>query len=159
MKSSKAQILAKFHKIPVLRFEDQQLTSFSGLLIFQQLFQRIQLKRRLRACFAHLTLSPIFGRHLVVLLLVVHLLLGFRRLREVDYYRPVLDAMWEMFGPSRLIYASNWPVSALFAPLATVQGIVADYFRGQGREAEEQVFARTGQAAYRWVERKTNQRN
>ncbi len=87
MKFSKAQILAKFHKIPVLRFEDQQLTSFSGLLIFQQLFQRIQLKQRLRACFAHLTLSPIFGRHLVVLLLVVHLLLGFRRLREVDYYR------------------------------------------------------------------------
>lgn len=87
MKSSKAQILAKFHKIPVLRFEDQELTSFSGLLIFQQLFQRIQLKQRLRACFAHLTLSPIFGRHLVVLLLIVHLLLGFRRLREVDYYR------------------------------------------------------------------------
>ena len=26
MKSSKAQILAKFHKIPVLRFEDQELT-------------------------------------------------------------------------------------------------------------------------------------
>jgi hypothetical protein len=31
--------------------------------------------------------SPIFGRHLVVLLVIVHLLLGFRRLREVDYYR------------------------------------------------------------------------
>jgi len=87
VKSSKAQILAKFHKIPVLRFEDQELTSFSGLLIFQQLFQRIQLKQRLKACFAHLTLSPIFGRHLVVLLLIVHLLLGFRRLREVVYYR------------------------------------------------------------------------
>jgi hypothetical protein len=34
-----------------------------------------------------LRLSPIFGRHLVVVLVVVHLLLGFRRLREVDYYR------------------------------------------------------------------------
>jgi hypothetical protein len=31
--------------------------------------------------------SPIFGRHLVVMLLMVHLLLGFRRLRELDYYR------------------------------------------------------------------------
>ena len=61
MKSSKAQILAKFHKIPVLRFEDQELTSFSGLLIFQQLFQRIQLKQRLKACFAHLKLSPMAG--------------------------------------------------------------------------------------------------
>jgi len=87
VKSSKAQIQAKFHKFPVIRFEDQQLTSFSGLLIFQQLFKRMDLKQRLKRCFAHLKVSPIFGRHLVVLLLIIHLLLGFRRLREVDYYR------------------------------------------------------------------------
>ena len=87
MKSSKAQITAKFHKIPMIRFEDQQLTSFSGLLIFQLLFKRINLKKRLRKCFSHLKVSPIFGRHLVVMLIVVHLLIGFRRLREVDYYR------------------------------------------------------------------------
>jgi hypothetical protein len=87
VKSSKAQIQAKYHKIPVIRFEDQKLTSFSGLLIFQVLFGRIKLKQRLKKCFTHLKVSPIFGRHLVVLLLIVHLLLGFRRLREVDYYR------------------------------------------------------------------------
>ena len=87
MKSSKSQIQAKYHKIPVIRFEDQQLTSFSGLLIFQQLFKRIELKNRLKKCFAHLKVSPIFGRHLVVMLLIIHLLIGFRRLREVDYYR------------------------------------------------------------------------
>jgi hypothetical protein len=56
-------------------------------LIFQALFQRIHLKDRLRNCFSHLKTSPIFGRHLVVLLVIVHLLLGFRRLRELDYYR------------------------------------------------------------------------
>jgi hypothetical protein len=87
VKSSKAQIQAKYHKIPVIRFEDQQLTSFSGLLIFQLLFKRIDLKQRLKKCFAHLKVSPIFGRHLIVLLIIVHLLIGFRRLREVDYYR------------------------------------------------------------------------
>jgi hypothetical protein len=87
VKSSKAQITAKFHKIPVIRFEDQQLTSFSGLLIFQLLFKRLNLKQRLKKCFSHLNISPIFGRHLIVLLLIVHLLIGFRRLREVDYYR------------------------------------------------------------------------
>ena len=88
MKSRKAQIQAKFHKIPTIRFEDQKLlTSFSGLLVFQALFSRINLKRRLKQCFRHMKMSPIFGRHLVVLLLIVHLLLGFRRLREVDYYR------------------------------------------------------------------------
>jgi hypothetical protein len=41
----------------------------------------------MKKCFTHLKVSPIFGRHLVVLLLIVHLILGFRRLREVDYYR------------------------------------------------------------------------
>ena len=87
MKSSKAQITAKFHKIPMIRFEDQQLTSFSGLLIFQLFFKRINLKKRLKKCFAHLTASPIFGRHLIVMLIIIHLLIGFRRLREVDYYR------------------------------------------------------------------------
>jgi hypothetical protein len=87
VKSSKSQIQAKYHKIPVIRFEDQQLTSFSGLLIFQQLFKRIELKNRLKKCFVHLKVSPIFGRHLVVMLLIIHLLIGFRRLREVDYYR------------------------------------------------------------------------
>jgi hypothetical protein len=87
VKSSKAQIHAKYHKIPAIRFEDQKLTSFSGLLIFQTLFSRMNLKNRLKKCFSHQKVSPIFGHHLVVLLLIVHLLLGFRRLREVDYYR------------------------------------------------------------------------
>jgi hypothetical protein len=87
VKSRKAQIQAKCHKIPAIRFEDQRLTSFSGLLIFQALFMRMNMKQRLKKCFSHLKISPIFGRHLVVLLLIVHLLLGFRRLREVDYYR------------------------------------------------------------------------
>ena len=87
MKSSKAQIMSKFHRIPEIRFEDQQITSFSGLLIFQLFFTQINLKQQLKKCFSHLKVSPIFGRHLVVLLLIVHLLLGFRRLREIDYYR------------------------------------------------------------------------
>ena len=87
MKSSKSEIQAKYHKIPTIHFEDQKLTSFSGILVFQLLFKRLELKERLKKCFANLKASPIFGRHLVVLLLVVHLLLGFRRMREVDYYR------------------------------------------------------------------------
>ena len=87
VKSSKAQIYTKFHKIPEIQFEDQQLTSFSGLLIFQLLFKRINLKNKLKKCFAHMKVSPIFSHHLIVILLVVHLILGFRRLRQIDYYR------------------------------------------------------------------------
>src|SRR5882672_8513964 len=73
--------------------------------------------------------------------------------RDVEFYRPVLDAMREMFGPKRLIYGSNWPVSERFASLATVQGIIGDYFRSHGRRVEEQFFALSAKAAYRWVPR------
>lgn len=87
MKSSKAQIYAKYHKISTIRFEDQQLTSFSGLLIFQLLFKQIDLKNKLKNCFSHVTKFPSFKHHLIVMLLIIHLILGFRRLREVNYYR------------------------------------------------------------------------
>ena len=87
VKSSKAQIYTKFHKIPEINFEERQLTSFVGVLIFQVLFKRLRLKQKLKNCFSHLKLSPIFGHHIIVLLLIVHLILGFRRIREIDYYR------------------------------------------------------------------------
>ncbi len=87
MKPTKAAVRRNLHSLPVLRFEDQRLTSFSGLILFQQLFAQLHLKERLRACFAHLRVSPIFGHHRVVLLLVVHLLLGYRQLRDIRFYR------------------------------------------------------------------------
>jgi L-fuconolactonase len=73
--------------------------------------------------------------------------------RDVQFYTPVLDTMREIFGPERLIYASNWPVSERFAPLGTVQGIVHDYFRSHGGQEEEEVFSRNGKRAYRWRDR------
>ena len=51
MKSSKSSINRKTHAVPNLRFEDQKLTSFSGLTVFQTLFDHLSLKNSLRACF------------------------------------------------------------------------------------------------------------
>ena len=48
MKYSKQAVLARFHKLPELRFEDQKLTSFGGVIVFQVLFQRLHLKARLK---------------------------------------------------------------------------------------------------------------
>jgi L-fuconolactonase len=77
--------------------------------------------------------------------------------RDAEFYPPVLDAMQRLFGPERLIYASNWPVSERFAPLATVQGLIGDYFRSHGRRAEEQVFSETARTAHQWVQREKSQ--
>lgn len=87
MKYSRSAVHRKTHRIPALRFEDQRLTSFSGLVLLQALFGRVQLKAKLQSCFAHLRVHPIFGHATVVLQLVVHLLLGYRELRDSRFYR------------------------------------------------------------------------
>jgi hypothetical protein len=88
VKPSRAQTHSRVHRIPSLRFEpEQRLTSYAGIIVFQALFQRLRLKERLRRCYAHLGLQPIYGLHTLMVLLIVHLLLGFRRLRGLDYYR------------------------------------------------------------------------
>lgn len=85
MKLSRKQVRQSTHAIPRLQFEDQQLTSFSGLLLFQVLFSRVALKERLRRCFAES--GAIYGRAQLMLGLIVHLLLGYRELREARYYQ------------------------------------------------------------------------
>ena len=111
MKSSRAAVHRKTHALPELRFEEQQLTSFSGMVLIQQLFAHLRLKERLRRCFRHLTKTPIFGWPSIVLLLIVHALLGYRDLRHIRYYNDDLHwssvswgfvgyPMWQRFrGP------------------------------------------------------------
>jgi predicted TIM-barrel fold metal-dependent hydrolase len=73
--------------------------------------------------------------------------------KEVDFYRPVLDALWSIFGEDRLIYGSNWPVSERAGSYETVFNIAATYFRGKGETAAEKFFAKNAQAAYKWQAR------
>jgi len=88
MKPTRSSVHRKTHAVPTLRFdESQKLTSFAGLVLFQKLFALLDLKARLRGCYDHMTVHPIFGHATIVLLLVVHLLLGYRRLRELAYYQ------------------------------------------------------------------------
>jgi len=87
MKCSRSDIRRKIHALPKLRFEDQPLTSFSGLVIFQRLIEHLKFKEQLGRCFGHLNVTPIFGHSRIVLLLMTHLLLGYRPLRHMRYYQ------------------------------------------------------------------------
>jgi hypothetical protein len=86
MKLSRSQVRRKSHALPQLRFEDQQLTSFSGLVLFQALFDRLDLRNRLQKCFGQLQPSRAYGYAIVVFSLVVHILLGYRHLRDSRFY-------------------------------------------------------------------------
>ena len=88
MKASKAQTQAAYHRIPNLSFEqDGRLTRFGGLPLIQSLFVCLKLKERLRPCFRHLGKQFVFAPVNFFVLLLVHIMLGFRSLRDLDYYR------------------------------------------------------------------------
>ena len=69
---------------------------------------------------------------------------------EVDFYRPTLDALWDAFGPRRLIYGSNWPVCERAGTFARGMGIVKAYWSEKGQAAWELFFWRNASAAYKW---------
>ena len=87
MKYSRAQILRRVHSIPELRFEDQRLSSFSGLIVIQALFKKLNLSARLKRCFEHIQSSKVIGFSVTTILLIVHSMLGYRRLREMERYK------------------------------------------------------------------------
>ena len=106
MKHSRADVYGKARLGLDIRFEAQNLTSYSGLILFQHFFRVIGIKERLWSCFRHLKVNPIYAHHVVMMLLVVHLIIGHRRLRDVDYYRD--DAMVKrVLGLKRLPDAST----------------------------------------------------
>ena len=65
---------------------------------------------------------------------------------EVDFYRPVLDVLWDAFGDERVLYGSNWPVSARFANYATVLNIVREYMKSA--TAAERYFRLNAERLY-----------
>lgn len=89
MKASKKQVRSKVHAIPRLQFEapeGRRLTSFAGLVVIQKLFAALDLRTRLDRCFRHLSSERIFGFTRVFLQLVLHVLLGYRELRDSRFY-------------------------------------------------------------------------
>ena len=75
------------------------------------------------------------------------------------FYRPALDALWEIFGEDRLIYGSNWPVCEHVGDFI-VNGlrIVRRYFAEKGEEAYTKYFWKNSQQVYKWVARLSSQR-
>jgi L-fuconolactonase len=73
---------------------------------------------------------------------------------DVDFYRPVLDALWKAFGPDRLIYGSNWPVCERAGDdVDAGLHIIKTYLDEKGQTASAKVLWKNAQTVYRWVER------
>ena len=82
---------------------------------------------------------------------------GGRIPRELSFYRPRLDEIWEAFGQDRLLFASDWTNSEPMGTFAQTLALVHEYFEQKGPQALEKFFWKNSVAAYRWAKRQPNQ--
>jgi L-fuconolactonase len=62
--------------------------------------------------------------------------------------RPYLDAALEAFGPSRVMFGSDWPVCTLAATYDQVVSIVRDAVSEYSPDEQEQMMGRTAEDVY-----------
>lgn len=74
-------------------------------------------------------------------------------IEDPAFYAPGLDALVELFGPDRIVFGSNWPVSERVAPYATLHRVLTAYFNRHSRTLAENYFWRNSYRAYRWQAR------
>lgn len=68
---------------------------------------------------------------------------------DSKFYEPVAGAVWKAFGPERLLFGSNWPVSDLYAKYETVFAVASKYADAHGAKARAAVLGATAAKAYR----------
>jgi L-fuconolactonase len=67
---------------------------------------------------------------------------------DPEFYRPLLDTLWEHFGRKRLIFGSNWPCTKKSGDYASFVRIVNCYFSEKGQDACEHYFWKNAATAY-----------
>jgi len=73
--------------------------------------------------------------------------------RDLDFYRPYIDVVWNAFGDDRVIYGSDWPASESAADYATQQRIVMEYAVDKGNDVAAKFCSLNAKRVYKWVER------
>jgi len=60
---------------------------------------------------------------------------------NLDFYKPVLNELWNAFGEDRLIYGSNWPVTMRGGSYAAYKAIVMEFLESKGDTATRKILA------------------
>jgi predicted TIM-barrel fold metal-dependent hydrolase len=76
---------------------------------------------------------------------------------DLEFYRPRLDEVLDVFGIDRVLYGSDWPNGDQWLPVPVGFKIVQEYFLGKGQAAAEKYFWRNSTKAYKWVKRTASQ--
>ena len=67
---------------------------------------------------------------------------------DLKYYLPILDPVYDAFGANRLLFATNWGVSAHFGKVDNVKDIVMAYLKPKGKRVVDNVMSRNAMTFY-----------
>jgi len=68
---------------------------------------------------------------------------------DVDSYRPHFDVVFEAFGPNRVVFGSNWPVTEMSGSIADEVRIVESYLAPLGGAVRDGVMHDNARRFYR----------
>ena len=67
---------------------------------------------------------------------------------DLAYYKPLIDAAVDAFGPDRVLFGSNWPLSALRRTYKNAVDILKTYCESRTDLSEDQLFFKNALKAY-----------
>jgi L-fuconolactonase len=66
-----------------------------------------------------------------------------------ETFRPYVDVVTDAFGPHRMMFGSDWPVSLLGGPYSDIVGIVETLTQGWSESEKDSLWSETAIRAYR----------
>ncbi len=67
---------------------------------------------------------------------------------NLEYYRPILDPVFDAFGADRVIFATNWGVSAHFGTVDNVKKVIMEFLEPKGQGVINKAMYRNAMRVY-----------
>ncbi len=68
--------------------------------------------------------------------------------KELSYYAPIFEVVYEAFGEDRIIYGSNWPVTDRGGTYAEQLAVIRSFFAPKGGDVLQKLFTTNAQKFY-----------
>ena len=67
---------------------------------------------------------------------------------SIDDIAPVMNHLWEHFGPDRVMFGSDWPVVTMVAPYRRWVEVVSEVASNRNQEIQRKLFHNNASRVY-----------
>lgn len=68
--------------------------------------------------------------------------------KDLAYYLPTIEVVWNAFGDKRLMYGSDWPVSENAATYGTIITIMREFLKDKPEATQRQIWGKNARRIY-----------